>query len=112
MLLCNDGEGDARPVDAGDGMGRWDDWDWGDVTALAVITEVISRERGTGPRATVDGGWNVGRGMDGSVNLDFPRAGRGPSMRRSAVGGGRRGIVGRGIDYEVLGKGYCTFQRT
>jgi len=35
----------------------------------------------------------VGRGREGRVNLGVPRMGRGPTCKRRAVGGERRGIV-------------------
>lgn len=50
------------------------------------------RARGAGPRGAMEGAWKIGRGTEGSVNLGFPREGSGPSCRRSAVGGERRGI--------------------
>lgn len=50
------------------------------------------RERGAGPRGAIEGAWNIGRGTEGRVNLGCPREGSGPSCRRSAVGGERRGI--------------------
>lgn len=64
-------------------------------SSACVIFWIVSL--GAGAREDCDtqtgSGWKVGGGIDGRTCFDLERVGVGPVARRSAVGGGRRGIM-------------------
>ncbi|OSX64636.1 hypothetical protein POSPLADRAFT_1038733 [Postia placenta MAD-698-R-SB12] len=61
---------------------------------------VCARSRGTGPSESRTGGWNAGRGTEGSVCRGRPRRGRGPVTRRNGVGAERRGMIVIVVNFE------------